>query len=195
MRSVTKYFLAAACAVAFIASADAQGQGRRAGGGAGGAGGQPPGGGRGQGGGMMGGFGGGPTTLLVNKSVLEELKVTDEQKTKLADWAKDATAKQREKMQEVFTPGERPDMAKMQEMMASINKEQMEDVSKVLKEDQVKRFKEISLQIQGFRAFQSKEVQTSLKLSDEQKDALKEIGELRFLFVSHFEFFENALVD
>ena len=162
MKIVSRYLLAAALAVAFVASADAQGQRR----GAGAAGGQPPG-GRG---GMMGGFGGaGLTQLVVNKSVIEELKITDEQKEKLATWAKDAGAKQREKMQEIFTGGDRPDPAKRLEIMTTMSKEQMEEVSKVLKEEQVKRLKQILLQIQGVTAFQSKETQVSLKLSDEQK--------------------------
>ena len=127
---------------------------------------------------MMGGaFGAGLTQLMVNKSVIEELKITDEQKEKLATWAKDTVAKQREKMQELFSGGDRPDPAKMQEMMATAAKEQMEEVSKVLKEEQVKRLKQITLQIQKFQALRSKETQVSLKLSDEQKDAIKEIGD------------------
>lgn len=178
MRTVTKYLLAVACAVAFIASADAQGRGGRGGAGGGGGGGQPPGGGRGQGGGMMGGgFAPGLAQLVTNKGVIEELKITDDQKEKLATWAKDAQAKMQEKMRELFTPGEAPDMAKMAEMRTTMAKEQMEEVSKVLKEEQVKRLKQITLQTQGLAAFSNKDVQTSLKLTDEQKDAIKEIGD------------------
>lgn len=168
MRIVFKYLLAATLAVAFVATADAQGQRR-----GGGAGGQPPG-GRGQGGMFGGGFG--LTALMVNKSVLDELKVTDEQKEKLATWAREAGAKQREKMQELIGGGgDRPDPAKMQEAMAKISAEQLEEVSKVLKEEQTKRLKQVQLQIQGVNAFRTKEVQEGLKFSDEQKETVKEI--------------------
>ncbi|MFO0937613.1 MAG: hypothetical protein U0798_13990 [Gemmataceae bacterium] len=177
MRNLAKYLLVAVCAVAFVATADAQGRGGQGGGGRGqgGQGGQGRG---GQGGGMMfGGGGAGLTGLVVNKSVSDELKITDDQKTKLADWAKEAGAKQREKMQEMFQGGERPDPAKMQEMMAATAKEQMEAVSKILTADQVKRLKELQLQIQGFQALTSKDTQAALKMTDEQKDAIKEIGD------------------
>lgn len=124
---------------------------------------------------MFGGGGAGLTMLMVNKSVLDELKVTDEQKEKLATWAKEAGAKQREKMQEFFGGGDRPDPAKMQEAMAKISAEQMEEVSKVLKEEQTKRLKQVQLQIQGVNAFSTKDVQDGLKFSDEQKETVKEI--------------------
>lgn len=168
MRSVTKFLFATACVVAFAASADAQG---RRGGAGGGAGGQPPGGGR-------GGQGMTPqlTQLVTNKGVIEELKITDEQKETLAKWSRDAGTKQREKMQELFGGGgDRPDPAKMREMMAGVAKEQMEEVSKVLKEEQTKRLKQIMLQLQGVNAFSTKDVQDGLKLTDEQKDTIKEI--------------------
>jgi hypothetical protein len=170
MWTVSKYLLAATLAVAFVASADAQGQRR-----GGGAGGQPPG-GRGQG--FGGGFGGGAglTTLMVNKSVLEEIKATDEQKEKLAKWAPEAQTKQREAMQEFFGGGGgQPDFAKIQEANAKIAKEQLEEVSKVLKEEQVKRVKQIQVQIQSVNAFRQKEVQDALKLTDEQKETIREI--------------------
>lgn len=173
MRFVFKSFLAATLVVAFAASADAQGQRR---GGTSGAGGQPPGGGRGQGGGMFGG-GAGVTQLVTNKSVQEELKVTDEQKEKLTTWSRDAGAKLREKMGELFTPGERPDPAKTQEIMAKISAEQMDEVGKVLKDDQTKRLKQIMLQIQGIAAFRTKPVEEALKLTDDQKSTIKEIAD------------------
>jgi Spy/CpxP family protein refolding chaperone len=169
MRLVFKSFLAATLVVAFAASADAQGQRR------GGAGGQPPG-GRGQGGGF--GVGGaGVTQLVTNKSVQEELKVTDEQKEKLTKWSAEASAKQREKMQELFQGGggDRPDPAKMQEAMAKMSAEQMEEVGKVLKDDQTKRLKQVMLQIQGVNAFATKPVQEGLKLTDDQKSTITEI--------------------
>jgi hypothetical protein len=169
MRTISKYLLAATLAVAFVASADAQGQRR------GGAGGQPPG-GRGQG--FGGGFGGAPglAQLVVNKSVLEELKATDDQKEKLATWSREAGAKMREKMQEIFGGGgDRPDPAKMQEAMAKLNKEQMDEVAKVLKEEQTKRLKQVMIQVQNVNAFRQKEVQDGLKLTSEQKETVTEI--------------------
>jgi hypothetical protein len=173
MRSIAKFLLVAAVFVAGTLTADAQG--RR--GGTAGGGGQPPGGGR-QGGGMMGGMmgGAGPVQLVTNKSVAEELKFTDEQKETLKKWAEETQKKQMEKMRELYTGGERPDPTKTREMMQSAQKEQMEEVSKVIKDDQVKRLKQIMLQIANVQAFSQKEVQDGLKLTDEQKDTIKEIG-------------------
>lgn len=163
MRSITKLFLAAAVVVAGVATSAVA---------------QPPGGGRGQGGGMMGmmgGAGAGAAQLVTNKGVVEELKITDEQKETLTKWAAETQRKSMEQMREMFQGGERPDPAKMREMMQENSKKQMEEVSKVLKEDQVKRLKQIMLQVANVNAFNQKEVQDGLKLSDDQKDTIKEI--------------------
>lgn len=155
MKTLSKWILAAAfCAVA-VGTADAQGQGR----------------GRG---GFGFGFGTGPLQLCVNEDVLKDIKATDEQKTKLADWVKEAQPKMREKMTEKLqdVPMEER-FQKMAAVQAELNKELWKDVEGVLKPEQVTRVKQIGLQAMGVRAFSDKDTAEKLKLSDEQKEKIK----------------------
>src|SRR5262245_55925907 len=119
---------------------------------------QPPG-----GRGMMGMMGG---VALTNASVQTELKLTDEQKTKIKEFSEKnlremgeamrGAAGDREKMQEIFT--------KMRESSEKFNKE-------TLTADQAKRLKEITLQVGGvLGAVRNEEVSKALKFTDEQKE-------------------------
>jgi hypothetical protein len=153
-----------ACALA-AGTLDAQGRG--AGGGQGR-------GGQGRGGGMFGGTG--PIQLVQNKAVLEDVKATDEQTTKLADWAKEAQPKYqmalREKMMDV--PMEEQ-AAKRPAVIAELNKGLWKEIDTVLKPEQTTRVKQIHVQAMGVRAFTDPDVVAKLKLTDEQKGKIKEI--------------------
>ncbi len=131
---------------------------------------QPPGGGGGR------GMGGGPAGLLTSKTVREDLKVTDEQAEKLKEWQRESGPKMREmmkeKMKDVPQDERREKMAAMQgEMTAAVYKE----LAGVLKPDQVKRLKQISLQVDGLRAFANPETAKMLKVTDDQKEKLKTV--------------------
>jgi Spy/CpxP family protein refolding chaperone len=118
------------------------------------------------------GFGGG--NLLTNKSVQEELKLDDAQKKKVEEVSK----KIRELMTEKTKGIAREDLReKMPAIMKEINAESTKLLADCLKPEQTKRYKQIQLQQQGTRAFSSEEVQTALKLTTEQKDGIKKIGE------------------
>jgi Spy/CpxP family protein refolding chaperone len=131
---------------------------------------QPPGGGRG-----MGGFGGGgPTQLINSKTVQQELKIDEEQAGKLKEWAREYGAKQREKMRELFQGGN-IDREKIGEIMAEQTKQAYKEIATVLKEDQVKRLKQIDVQVSGTRAFAMPHVQEALKLTDEQKEKIRDL--------------------
>jgi Spy/CpxP family protein refolding chaperone len=123
--------------------------------------------GQGQRGGFGAAFGGGPVFLLTQKSVQDELKLSDEQVTKVKQLAE----KQRESLQGLrdLSPEER--RTKMQEQVKANEKA----VADILNPDQVKRIKQISLQQQGTMALASTEVASALKLTDEQKDKLRSI--------------------
>ena len=137
---------------------------------------QPPGGG---GPGGRGGFGrggrGGVSMLLTNKSVQDELKLTEDQVTK----ARDVVTKTREKYQDEMTKlrdltgDERRD--KMQALTTKISEETMKGLGDVLKPEQVKRLKQIALQQRGAGALADAEIQKTLKITDEQKAKLKTI--------------------
>jgi Spy/CpxP family protein refolding chaperone len=121
-------------------------------------------------GGGFGGFGGG-VMLLGQKSVQEELKLSEDQVKKIQD----LQAKQREAFQGFGDLSQEERRTKMQEL----NKANNEAVAKILKPEQVKRFKEISLQQQvrfgvGF-VLNNEEVAKALKITDEQKEKIREI--------------------
>jgi Spy/CpxP family protein refolding chaperone len=135
---------------------------------------QPPGGGRG----MM--FGGGPAQLVNSKTVQKELKVTDEQATKLKEWAKEFGAKQREKMQALFQGGGF-DREKFAEAQAEMLKEAHKELGTILKEDQVKRLQQIEVQMAGSMALVTNpEVKDALKLTEEQQDKIREVQKASF---------------
>jgi Spy/CpxP family protein refolding chaperone len=159
MRSATKWIAVVAFAAAAVGLAGAQGQGRGRGG--------------------FGGFGGGgPLQLVQNKDVLEDIKATDEEKTKLADWAKEAQPKFGEKLQEKMQdiPMEER-FQKMGPIIAELNKELWKDVEKVLKPEQYTRIRQIGVQAMGVRAFTDTDVVAKLKLTDEQKEKVKTVME------------------
>src|SRR6266542_4247414 len=117
-----------------------------------------------------GGFG---QSLLQNKSVQDELKLGKEQKDKLQEVSKKAEEKRRELFQ-----GGRPDREKLQAFQKEITEEATKAAS--LNDDQKKRLKEIELQERvrfgGPAAFSSEDIQKQLKLTDEQRDAIKTIA-------------------
>ncbi|OWK37952.1 hypothetical protein FRUB_07072 [Fimbriiglobus ruber] len=131
---------------------------------------QGPGGGRG---GF--GFGGGPTTLLRTKIVKEDLKVTDEQDTKIQAWAKEFATKTRETMTEKLKDVPMDErFQKMAEITAENNKTAYTELSSILKPEQITRLKQIGVQVAGARAFRDPEVVAALKLTDDQKDKVKD---------------------
>jgi Spy/CpxP family protein refolding chaperone len=126
-----------------------------------------------------GGFGGfGPpegAMLLMNKSVQDELKLSDDQKA--------ALTKIQTKQRETLTKAREDaagDFAKMREAMQAAMQESQKEATKVLeglKPDQKKRFHQIEAQVLGTRALALPPIQKELGLSDKQKEELKGITE------------------
>jgi len=184
MRNVARLMFAAVLAVAFVASADAQnrrqGQGQRQGGG-------------------MGGFGqfsvysvivtqgfGQDAKADVNKALKEELKISDEQKDKLLEVMKPINEKRRE----LFPRGQQQtdeQRKEAAEKRAKLDEDAKKAIEEVLKPEQAKRLGQINYQMMGIRAYANKDVETALKLTDDQKDQIKailetygkDVGELR----------------
>lgn len=134
---------------------------------------------RGRGGGFGGGRGGNSLSLLTQKSVQDELKMSEEQITKAAEQVE----KQRESFAGLRDLSREERQVKMQER----EKANQALLAEILKEDQLKRFKQISLQQRGGQALSDPEVAQALGLSTEQKDRIQAIqeasqGELRELF-------------
>jgi hypothetical protein len=165
MRTLTRILLTVG--VAALMAAPLFAQGRRGGQG-------------GQGGGR-GGFGGGGVAMLINnKSVQEELKLSEDD-TKKAKDAADAVAKKHADDLAGLDRTKEEDRTKMAEIRQQISKETEKAVEEVLKPDQAKRLKEIavqqSLRMRGPAALLGADMSSALKLTDDQKDKIKTIGD------------------
>jgi hypothetical protein len=140
-----------------------------------------PGGRRGQGGRGGGGFGGGGVTFLIsNKSVQEELKLSEDDAKKAND-AADEVAKKHADDSKGLDRMKEEDRAKLAEIRQTISKEELSAVLAILKPDQAKRLQEIRLQQSlrntGPAALLGADLQTSLKLDDGQKEKIKAIAD------------------
>jgi len=124
----------------------------------------------------FGGRGQGGDSLLLNKSVQAELKLTDDQKKDLTAIQKKATdegKKAREAFQDM-------DFEKGREIMQKVQKETataLTKFKKTLSKTQAKRFLEIEVQLATKNTtpsiFSREEVQTGIKLTEQQKKANK----------------------
>lgn len=159
------YVLLLAVAVSAVAAPDAwaqRGQGR---------------GGRGFGG--PGGPGRNSFGLLTQKSVQDELKLSDDQVKKVDEHME----KQRGGFAALRDLGDDERQQKMEER----DKANQAAIAEILNPDQLKRFKQISLQQRGAQAFGDPEIAQALNLTSEQKDRIKAIqdaglAEMRELF-------------
>lgn len=112
-----------------------------------------------------GGFFGGPLSLLAQKSVQDELKLTDDQVKKGAELEEKLRFK-REDFQNLNEEERRKKFAERTEAA-------QKGLGEILKPDQLKRLNQISLQQQGVRAIAQERIASDLKLSDEQKQKVK----------------------
>jgi hypothetical protein len=139
--------------------------------------------------GNIGAIAGGPVSLLVsNKTVQEDLKLTDEQLAKVKDWSAEMRSKaadiRKEKGVEFggkggkgFTPFTPEQLEKNAAANDEIRKVSYVDLGEVLKKQQIERLKQIDRQNMGLGAFTSVEVAVALSLTDAQKNSIKEFGQ------------------
>lgn len=144
-----------------------------------------PGGPRGPGFGGPGGDPMGSVMLIGISEVQQELKLSDEQKPKVMDVLSKTQEQSRAvfegvNFQEVFTLEEKERderFAKMRTQMEGITKQAEERLAKILDKSQASRFSELQLQRGGVGSLLRDEVSKPLKLSDEQRDKLRELIE------------------
>jgi len=119
----------------------------------------------------------GGMNLLENKSVQEELKLTKEQ----VDKSKALTEGVRKKHEDDFAKIRDMSQEERQAFMKTINDETLKGLAGILKEDQLKRYKQIQLQGQarmmGPSALLNPDVEKGLKLTDDQIGKIKTIAE------------------
>jgi hypothetical protein len=120
---------------------------------------------KGKGGGR--GFGINSLMLAGQKDVQTDLKMDEDQVSKVAELSK----KQFAAFKDFKDMSQEERAAKMKELTANNNKA----VAGILNETQNKRLKQISLQLSGNRAFSDPAVARSLKITEEQKGKLQTI--------------------
>jgi hypothetical protein len=115
----------------------------------------------------------GPGMLLRNSGVQKEIKLTDDQKKELKK-ALAAGAEDMKKAREAFQDGDREEGQKFMKKANEANEKAVAKFKKGLKEPQLKRLNQIELQTAGIRGLAKEDVQKKLKLTDKQKEDIKE---------------------
>src|SRR5262245_16077320 len=187
---MSRYYKLACCSVvaisvAFSLALTAQAQGRPGGGGQGGRGGIGGGGAGGAGGfGGFGGFGGGGELMLLqNEQLRDELGIVDEQVEKLQALGTKSREQMRELFQGMQNLSQEERQAKMEEIrekMQTSTEQLRKDMEGILLPNQVKRLEQIQRQQRmrfgggGQGGMNSDFIATELKLTDEQKEKLRQ---------------------
>src|SRR5262249_49715554 len=130
-----------------------------------------------RGGGMMGAMNANAGTLLANKTVQEELKMSEDQLAKVKDLG--------QKRQDMFKGFKDMSKEERQDAMKKMT-EETEKIVKELKPEQTARLRQIQLQQVGVAVFVNEDISEELglvdegkkiTLTDDQKEKIKEIGD------------------
>lgn len=124
---------------------------------------------------FAGGFG--KAALLGNPDVQKELNLTEDQLTKVREVGQQVREKQKEAFGKLKDLPEDQRRDKAMEIFKSITTETDKALAGVLKPEQAKRLRQLELQQRGAQAFADAEIQKEMKLTDEQKEKIKTIGE------------------
>ena len=118
-------------------------------------------------------------SLIGIEQVRKELKITDDQQTKLAEIQKKQSAARQELFSGLRDLPQEERRAKFTELRGKfeeLNKKFTAQTNKVLNADQKKRLQEITIQVRGGSALSSGDVAKALGLSDEQTKKLTAIN-------------------
>jgi hypothetical protein len=121
-----------------------------------------------------GGFGQQPPTierLLANKDVQDELKISDDQKADIKKATDTVSAKYKDDIDKARADMDRQKVGELRKAEAA---DQEKALAAVLKPEQMKRAKQLQVQLSGIAAFSMEDVESALKLTDKQKDDIKE---------------------
>jgi Spy/CpxP family protein refolding chaperone len=128
------------------------------------------------------GFGmnmGDPITLLGREDVQKDLALSDDAKAKVVDLKEKSDAKRQEAMQAArdAANGDFAEMRKaMGPIMEKLSAENWKAVAEIITPEQLKRLKEIKVQMQGVGGVvNDKDLQKDLGITDDQKAKLKEL--------------------
>jgi hypothetical protein len=123
-----------------------------------------------------------PLQLIQSEQLKTELKITAEQSTKLKEVENDLRAKVTEKNASANLKGldakaKEEKLKKIGEELNSETKASREKIATILKPDQIKRMKEVFLQVFGLGPLNYPDFQTELKLTAEQTKQIDSIKE------------------
>jgi len=122
-----------------------------------------------------GGFGfGGGAAFLMAPNVQKDLKLSEAQVAKVQDTLRDIREKHQDDLAGLRDASPEERQAKMQAYSKAVSDEAKKALS--LSDEQSKRFDQISLQNRGLQAFLDPTIAEKLKLTDEQKTKIREIG-------------------
>lgn len=139
-----------------------------------------------------GGFGMmGTGQLIMNKSVQEELKLDKEQAEKATAAVRKVREDMKDDLAKVREQGTPPE--ERREIIKKVNDATDKSLADVLKPEQIKRLKQIQLQVQGPRVFMNPEVEKALNLTDDQKQDIQKTNQESFQKVR--ELFQDAQGD
>ncbi|MBV9122850.1 MAG: hypothetical protein JO112_05805 [Planctomycetes bacterium] len=125
--------------------------------------------------GGRGGFNPGPLGLLQSEAVQKELNLTDDQVQQIQKIAAGSREKHRDDFQKLRDVEEADRPMKLQELRKTMNDEDAKALAGLLKPEQEKRLKQLTIQREGYRAFSDPEVQKELNLTDDQKTQIQTI--------------------
>jgi len=115
---------------------------------------------------------------------VDELKLTDEQETKVADLQKESQAEMQKNFEKMrANQGEQPDWKKMGEEMKAQQAKTQKKVEELLEPKQLERIKQIQLQMKlqmPGSALSDPELAKDLDLTDQQKEKIKSLGKDAF---------------
>jgi Spy/CpxP family protein refolding chaperone len=118
---------------------------------------------------------GGGAGLISNQGVQKELKLTDEQTSKAEAVARDVREKHHGDFAKLQDLDAQERSEKTAEIVRTMTRETNKALADVLKPEQMNRYRQIQLQHLGLRALTEPEVQSKLKLTDDQ------VGQIRRL--------------
>jgi Spy/CpxP family protein refolding chaperone len=129
-------------------------------------------------------FGGGgqigKSLLLGNEKVQKELKISEDQKSKITTVASESRPNSRELFSGLRDLSEEERRAKFQEIREKFRKlaqEADKKISEILTDSQNKRLGEILLQLRGLNALTDKELAGKLKITADQQQSIKDLFE------------------
>lgn len=127
---------------------------------------------QGRGFGRFGGNMGGPERLLNRKDVAADLKLTDDQQSKI----KDLRAKERADMDaQRANSSASGDFSAMREAMKKVSDSYKPQFDAILTPEQQTRLKQIDLQLRKNRVLEDEDVQNQLGLTDDQRAKIKDL--------------------